>query len=117
MHRLLPHPPKLHLRPRHDPDTQDSALLIEDVVEGQQALVLLQEYVAAVEQDGGIHGGLAGIRGSGKRHTNDQRSGKNSSGFGEFVDRLRKAALPGRQGAGAEQTPREAPLVPPRPPA
>ena len=52
---------------------QEVALLVEDVVEGQQALVLLEEHVAAVEQDGGVDGGLAGLGPGGQRHACQRR--------------------------------------------
>ena len=71
---------------------QEVALLIEDVVEGQQPLVLFKQDHALVEQDCGVHGRLAGVGRGGQRHACDNGGGKIARGGGEFIDGLAAAS-------------------------
>ena len=68
------------------PGRRKVALLVEYVVEGQQALVLLDDQPAAVEQHGGVDGGLAGVALGRERHARQHRCGQRARGFRELVD-------------------------------
>ena len=67
---------------------QEVALLVEYVIEGQQSLVLLEEHMAAIEQNCGVYGGFPGIRRRRQGHAGDERSGQVTSGCGKFFDRF-----------------------------
>ena len=65
---------------------QKVALFVEYVVEGQQALVLFEQDLASVEEDGGVDGRLAGIGRRGQRDACDHSGGQLLRGCGKFVD-------------------------------
>jgi hypothetical protein len=68
------------LRPRRG----KVALLIEDVVERQQALVLFKEQTASIEQNGGVYGRLATFDRQG--HACEHGCRQIPSGGGQLID-------------------------------
>jgi hypothetical protein len=62
------------------------ALLVEDVVEGQEALVLLKQQMAAIEQDGCVDGWLADARFRRQGYAGEYGRGQLRGGCGQFFN-------------------------------
>ena len=58
------------------------ALFVEDIVEGQQALVLFEKQAAAVEKNGGVNGRLSTLALSRQSHTCQHSGGQFAGGRG-----------------------------------
>jgi len=61
-------------------------LLVEDVVKGQQTLVLFEQDAAGIHEDCGVDSGLAGLNFGGKGYADQNRSGQVAGGGAQFVD-------------------------------
>jgi hypothetical protein len=75
------------------------ALLVEDIVEGQEALVLFEEQTTAIEENGGINGRLTRLRLGWQRHARQHGCRQIARGGGQFIDGCAAA----RQEAGLFQ--------------
>ena len=62
------------------------ALFVEDVVEGQEALVLLEQQQAVIEQDGGVHRWLAAFTARLERDSREHGGGQLPGGRGQLID-------------------------------
>jgi hypothetical protein len=62
------------------------ALLIEDVVKGEQTLVLLEKELALIEEDGGVEGGFAVVVIRFERDAGENGGWERCGCEGEFVD-------------------------------
>src|SRR6185312_5192943 len=62
------------------------ALLVKDIVEGQEALVLLKQNVTGVDENRGIDGRLAGAAVRRERHAGEYRRGQIAGSRRELVD-------------------------------
>ncbi len=85
---------KAHIVEFDDPllaGRQEVALLVEDVVERQQALVLFEKDFTPIKQNRGIHGRLAGVGWSGQCDASDKRGGQFTRGLGKFIHSLTAA--------------------------
>ncbi len=61
------------------------ALLVEDIVKRQQALVLLEQEAAAIEKNSGIDGLLAGVAACRQRNASHDRGWQPGGGSGQLV--------------------------------
>ena len=71
---------------------REVALLIEDVVKGQEPLVLFEEQLAAVDEDGGVEGRLAVFAAGGQGHARQDGSGQVARGGASSSTAVRQRA-------------------------
>ena len=68
------------------PRRSEVALFVEDIVEGQQALVLFEEQAATIEQNGGVDGRLSTLALCQQSHARQHGGRQLAGGRGKFID-------------------------------
>ena len=69
------------------PGGSEVSLLVEDVVEGQQPLVLFEQQAPAIQQHGGVHGRLATLAVRSQGHAGQHCGWQLAGGRGQLIDR------------------------------